>query len=105
MAAREFHAERLGFTPDSAIFRIASLRACFGTAQNRLGPAIGSIAIAVENTSAVDSRIRDDYFVWERAELIQNQILQQTGIPLPAQERRHPARSLLLHRGGIEAET
>jgi len=59
----------------------------------------------VENIWAADSRIRDVDFVWERAELTQNQMLQQAGIPLPAQECCHPARTLLLHRGGIDAET
>ena len=70
---------------DSAVGQIASLRASFGTAQNRLESAIRSIAIAVENTSAADSRIRDVDFAQETAELTRNQVLQQAGISLLAQ--------------------
>ncbi|MCA9504310.1 MAG: flagellin FliC, partial [Myxococcales bacterium] len=44
---------------DSAISQVASLRAGFGTVQNRLESAIRSIAVAVENTAAAESRIRD----------------------------------------------
>lgn len=70
---------------DSAIGQIASLRASFGTAQNRLESAIRSIAIAVENTSAADSRIRDVDFASETAELTRNQVLQQAGISVLSQ--------------------
>ena len=70
---------------DSAIGQVASLRASFGTAQNRLESAIRSIAIAVENTSAADSRIRDVDFANETAELTRNQVLQQAGISVLSQ--------------------
>lgn len=70
---------------DSAISQIASLRASFGTAQNRLESAIRSIAIAVENTTAAESRIRDVDFAQETAELTRNQVLQQAGISVLAQ--------------------
>lgn len=70
---------------DSAISQVTSLRATFGTAQNRLESAIRSIAIAVENTAAADSRIRDVDFANETAELTKNQVLQQAGISVLAQ--------------------
>ncbi len=70
---------------DSAISQIASLRAGFGTVQNRLESAIRSIAVAVENTSAAESRIRDVDFASETAELTRNQVLQQAGISVLAQ--------------------
>ncbi len=70
---------------DSAISQIASLRASFGTAQNRLESAIRSIAVAVENTAAAESRIRDVDFASETAELTRNQVLQQAGISVLAQ--------------------
>ncbi|HEB90910.1 MAG TPA: flagellin FliC [Deltaproteobacteria bacterium] len=70
---------------DSAVSQIASLRARFGTAQNRLESAIRSIGIAVENTSAAESRIRDVDFAAETAELTRNQVLQQAGISVLAQ--------------------
>jgi len=70
---------------DAAISNVASLRAGFGTVQNRLESAIRSIAVAVENTSAAESRIRDVDFASETAELTRNQVLQQAGISVLAQ--------------------
>ena len=70
---------------DSAISQVASLRASFGTVQNRLESALRSIAVAVENTTAAESRIRDVDFASETAELTRNQVLQQAGISVLAQ--------------------
>ncbi len=70
---------------DSAINTVASLRAQFGTAQNRLESTIRSIAIAIENTSAAESRIRDVDVASETAELTRNQVLQQAGVSVLAQ--------------------
>jgi len=70
---------------DSAISQVASLRASFGTVQNRLESAIRSLAVSQENTSAAESRIRDVDFASETAELTRNQVLQQAGISVLAQ--------------------
>jgi len=70
---------------DTAIGTVASLRAGFGTAQNRLESTIRSIAVAVENTSAAESRIRDVDVASETAILTRNQVLQQAGISILAQ--------------------
>jgi len=70
---------------DSAISTVASLRASFGTVQNRLESAIRSLAVSQENTSAAESRIRDVDFASETAELTRNQVLQQAGISVLAQ--------------------
>ena len=70
---------------DAAISNVASLRAGFGTVQNRLESAIRSIAVSIENTSAAESRIRDVDFASETAELTRNQVLQQAGISVLAQ--------------------
>ena len=70
---------------DSAISTVASLRASFGTVQNRLESSIRSLAVALENTSAAESRIRDVDFASETAELTRNQVLQQAGISVLAQ--------------------
>ncbi|MFK7898676.1 MAG: flagellin [Myxococcota bacterium] len=70
---------------DSAIASVASLRAGFGTVQNRLESAIRSIAVAVENTTAAESRIRDVDFASETADLTRNQVLQQAGISVLSQ--------------------
>lgn len=70
---------------DGAISQVASLRAGFGTVQNRLESSIRSIAVSIENTSAAESRIRDVDFASETAELTRNQVLQQAGISVLAQ--------------------
>ena len=69
----------------TAIDSLASLRAQFGTAQNRLESTIRSIAVSIENTSAAESRIRDVDVASETAELTRNQVLQQAGIAVLAQ--------------------
>ncbi len=70
---------------DSAIAQVASLRATFGTVQNRLESAIRSLAVSVENSSAAESRIRDVDFASETANLTRNQVLQQAGISVLSQ--------------------
>lgn len=70
---------------DNAISNVASLRASFGTVQNRLESSIRSLAVAQENTAAAESRIRDVDFASETAELTRNQVLQQAGISVLAQ--------------------
>ncbi len=70
---------------DSAIATVASLRATFGTVQNRLESTIRSLAVAIENTTAAESRIRDVDFARETAELTRNQVLQQAGVSVLAQ--------------------
>ncbi len=70
---------------DNAIANVASLRASFGTVQNRLESSIRSLAVAQENTTAAESRIRDVDFANETAELTRNQVLQQAGISVLSQ--------------------
>lgn len=70
---------------DDAITTVSTLRADFGAAQNRLESAIRSIRVAIENTSAAESRIRDVDVAAETAELTRNQVLQQAGIAVLAQ--------------------
>jgi flagellin len=70
---------------DIAIDSVSSLRGGFGTAQNRLESTIRSLAVAVENTAAAESRIRDVDVAIETANLTKNQVLQQAGISVLAQ--------------------
>lgn len=70
---------------DSAISQVSSLRATFGTTQNRLESTIRSIAVSVENLSAAESRIRDVDVASETASLTRNQVLQQAGVAVLAQ--------------------
>jgi flagellin len=72
-------------TLDTAIDSVSTLRGGFGTAQNRLESTIRSIAVAVENTAAAESRIRDVDVAIETANLTKYQVLQQAGIAVMAQ--------------------
>jgi len=72
-------------TLDTAIDSVSTLRAGFGTAQNRLESTIRSIAVSVENTAAAESRIRDVDVAAETAILTRNQVMQQAGIAVLAQ--------------------
>jgi len=81
---------------DTAIDALSGLRAGFGTAQNRLESTIRSIAVAVENTSAAESRIRDVDVAHETAVLTRNQVLQQAGIAVLAQANQSSAAALSL---------
>ncbi len=81
---------------DTAINTVSSLRAGFGTAQNRLESTIRSIAVAVENVSAAESRIRDVDVAAETALLTRNQVLQQAGIAVLAQANLTTSNALSL---------
>ncbi len=81
---------------DSAISQVATLRASFGTVQNRLESTIRSLAVAIENTAAAESRIRDVDFASETAELTRNQVLQQAGISVLGQANVSPQSALSL---------
>ncbi len=86
-------------TLDTAINAVTSRRSGFGTAQNRLESTIRSIAVAVENTTAAESRIRDVDVASETALLTRNQVLQQAGIAVLAQANVSSQNALALLRG------
>lgn len=81
---------------DTAIDTLSGVRADFGTAQNRLESTIRSIAVAVENTSAAESRIRDVDVAAETAALTRNQVMQQAGVAVLAQANQNTAIALSL---------
>jgi flagellin len=83
---------------DAAIDSLSSLRGGFGTAQNRLESTIRSIAVAVENTAAAESRIRDVDVASETAKLTRAQVLQQAGISVLAQANVSAQNALALLR-------
>jgi len=63
---------------NEAINQISSLRGRLGAFQkNTIGATIRSLGVALENTSAAESAIRDTDFAAETAELTRSQILQQ----------------------------
>lgn len=70
---------------DRAMVSVNAIRANFGAMQNRLQSTIQNLAIADENLSAANSRIRDTDVAAETAELTRNQILMQAGISVLGQ--------------------
>jgi flagellin len=86
-------------TIDSAIDAVNTSRAQLGAAQNRLEATSRNLAIAVENLSAANSRIRDVDVAQETAELARFQILSQAGAAVVAQANQVPALALTLLNG------
>ena len=66
-------------TLDAAIISISSERSNLGATQNRLQSTINNLQVAVENTSASESRIRDVDVAAETATMTRNNILTQAG--------------------------
>ena len=74
-----------------------AMRANFGAMQNRLSSTINNLAIAHENLSAANSRIRDADIAEETAEMTRNSILMQAGVSVlgQANQKQNLALSLL----------
>jgi flagellin len=70
---------------DDGLVRVNSIRADLGALQNRLQSTINNLAIADENLSAANSRIRDTDFAEEVSEMTRNNILMQAGISVLGQ--------------------
>lgn len=70
---------------DNAMISVNAMRANFGAMQNRLGSTIANLAVAHENLSAANSRIRDADIAEETAELTRNSILTQAGVSVLGQ--------------------
>ena len=66
---------------DDSIKQVSSLRGRLGAFQkNVVGATISSLGVALENTAAAESQIRDTDFAAETAALTRGQILQQAAI-------------------------
>jgi flagellin len=85
-------------TLDTAIQSVSSLRANLGTAQNRLTSTINNLQVAVENTSASMSRIKDVDVASESANMTRANILVQAGTSILAQANQSPQAALSLLR-------
>lgn len=85
-------------TIDSQINTLATIRAKFGTTQNRFESIIRSAQTTSENLQASRSRIKDADFAKETAELTRTQILQQAGTAMLAQANALPQNVLSLLR-------
>jgi len=70
---------------DDALVQVNSVRSDLGAMQNRLQSTINNLAVADENLSAANSRIRDVDVAEESAELTRNNILLQAGTSVLAQ--------------------
>lgn len=70
---------------DRAMVSVNAIRANFGAMQNRLQSTIANLAVADENLSAANSRIRDADIASESAELVRNNILMQAGVSVLGQ--------------------
>jgi flagellin len=84
---------------DAAINTVSQLRGKLGAVQNRLNSTINNIAIAVENLSAADSRVRDVDVAYETAQLTKHSILQQASIAILSQANAQPQSALSLLGG------
>ncbi|MFO7653917.1 MAG: flagellin [Candidatus Krumholzibacteriia bacterium] len=78
---------------------VSSMRAGFGTAQNRLETSVRSIAMTAENLSAANSRIRDVDVAAETSNMTSLQILQQAGVAILAQANMTNSLALQLLQG------
>lgn len=81
---------------DNALVRINGTRADLGALQNRLQSASNTLAIAEENVSAANSRIRDVDVAAETADMAKNNILAQAGVSVLAQANQTPNFALKL---------
>ena len=79
---------------DNALAGVASQRATFGAAMNRLEYTVDNLANVSQNTSASRSRIEDADYAAETTELARTQIIQQAGTAMLAQANQQ-AQSVL----------
>ncbi|WNV76474.1 flagellin [Geodermatophilus sp. DSM 44513] len=70
---------------DAAIKTVSSVRADLGAKQNRFEHTINNLNVAVENTTASESRIRDTDMAQEMTNFTRTQILAQAGTAMLAQ--------------------
>ncbi len=70
---------------DAALVSVNGMRANFGAVQNRLTHVVDNLAIAHENLSAANSRIRDTDYAEVSAELAKQNILKQASVATLAQ--------------------
>lgn len=81
---------------NAAITSLASTRGVLGATESRLQVAINSLAVARENFTAAESRIRDVDVATEAAELTRLNILQQAGASILSQANQQPQLALSL---------
>ena len=85
-------------TFDKAIQQLSQARAKVGATQNRMTVTVSNLAVAQENLTAANSRIRDVDVASESANLTKSQILSQAGIAVLSQANQIPQAALSLLR-------
>jgi flagellin len=70
---------------DDALNAVTSIRAGFGSMQNRLQSVINNLQVNKENMMSANSRIRDADLAEETSELTKSQILNQAGVSVLSQ--------------------
>jgi flagellin len=83
---------------DEAITSVSTVRAEFGSVQNRLEHRIANLASYQENLVSAESRIRDVDMAQEMVQFTKQQILQQAGTSMLAQANQAPQSVLSLLR-------
>jgi flagellin len=83
---------------DAGLGKIATIRAKFGAAMNRLEVTQSSLQTARLNTAAANSRIRDVDVADETSRMAKQQVLQQAGTAILAQANQAPSLALSLLR-------
>ncbi len=81
---------------DSALDTVNNLRSNLGALQNRLTSTINNLQVAMENTSAAQSRIQDVDVASETANMTRANILSQAGVAILAQANQAPQAALKL---------
>ena len=81
---------------DKAMGKVGSMRANFGSIQNRLESATSNLDTQIENLSAAKSRIADADIAHESSELASAQVLQNAAVSVLAQANQFPAMALKL---------
>jgi len=89
-------AERAISDIDAALDKVSRKRSELGAYQSGLEKTVHYLTIAVENTTASESRIRDVDMAAEMAEFTKNQILMQSGTAMLAQANQKPQAILQL---------
>lgn len=84
---------------DNAMAEINSRRGALGAIVNRLEGTAQNLQISIENISASESRIRNVDVAAESAELVRNQILQQSSATILSQANQVPSLALQLLQG------
>jgi flagellin len=83
---------------DVRVQQLSQARAKVGATQNRMTVTVSNLAVAQENLTAANSRIRDVDVAQESANLTKSQILSQAGLAVLAQANQLPQSALSLLR-------